>query len=411
MKLRHYTKEVNKIKTTAVPLLLTLVNGTAPVTSLRDYVSDKEAQKLKEFRPQLQNYDRRQHTPLTLYINLMLDDTASKWTVDALAQIRSQQQWVQVVVKGINILGLRSFSVLKKLQSNLDAVLSPVIDHVYLTETCLRELGNITAALHSFSLWVSCEATSSQLHTPQLPTIPGNCRALILATQQRSLADKLFELTVKSQSLRAFCILRQRNEISNFLCKALGSFLLSVSASLEYIQLRRWSLLSTDLDSLVQCSKLRVISITEDCEKAAISNSLINTPSDIFAGLSQLPHLEFFQWSESINLTTAALLSLHHLLCNSVTTLQHFHVCLKLLLVSTTDLETESYSLLSDVLLPLLEGKEGDESCTTYIFPFENSIVLEWLSMLRPEVCFRLCKDIECVTQLHRAATVYDHLY
>lgn len=373
------------------------------MTSLRDYVSDKEAQTLKVFRPQLKS--QQQH-PITLYINLMLDDTSSKQTVAMLAKICSQQRWVKVVVKRINILGLSS-NVLKKLQQNLDALLSPVIDHVYFTGTCLRELGNITALSPSLSLWVSCDASS------QLPTISGNCVSVLLATQLRShqLAVRLSELSLQSLALRAFCILRQKNEISEDLCKALGSFLLSVSASLEYIQLRRWSLLSTDLDSLVQCSKLRVISVTEDCEKASISNSPIRSPSDIFLALSQLPHLEFFQWSESINLTTAALLSLHHLLCKSVKSLQHFHVCLKLLLLSTTDLETESYFLLSDVLLPLLKGKQGDESCTTYMFPFENTTVLEWLHMLRPEVCFRLCKEVECVIQLHEAATVYDHLY
>lgn len=381
------------------------MNGTDPVTSLRDYVSDKEAQTLKVFRPQLKS---QQHPPVKLYINLMLDDTTSKQTVAMLARICSQQQWVQVVVKRINMLGLSS-NILKKIQPNLDALLSPMTDHVYLTETCLRELGNITAASPSFSLWVSCNTTLSS----QLPVISGNCVSFLLATQERTqqLAVRLSELSVQSLALRAFCILRQRNEISEDLCKALGSFLLSVSTSLEYIQLRRWSLLSTDLESLVQCSKLRVISITEDCEKVSSSNSSIHSPSDIFLALSQLPNLEFFQWSESINLTTAALLSLHHLLCNSVRSLQHFHVCLKLLLVSTTDLEAESYFVLSDVLLPLLKGKEGDESCTTYMFPFENTRVLGWLCMLRPEVCFRLCKEVECVIQLHESATVYDHLY
>lgn len=302
---------------------------------------------------------------------------------------------------------------MKKLRLNLGALLSSVTDHMYLTDVCFRELTeieNVTTALHSFSLWVSCDITLPL----KLPTIPSNCTGFLLATRENShrLATKLSDLSLERRTLQALCLLlwRQRIEMSDGLCGALGSLLLSVSSSLEYLQLRCWSLISTDLESLLQCSKLRVLSVTEECVKSHF-NRPRHSASEIFTAISQLPHLEFFQWSESINLTTAALLSLHHLLCDSVRSLQHFHVSLIHLLLSTMDLENKSYSPLIDVLLPLLRGKEGNESCTTYIFPFENDIVLQWLSVLRPEVCFRLGNQVECVSELHRAATVYDHLY
>ena len=347
--------------------------------------------------------------PLILYLNLMLGSNTSKQNIAALVEVCSQHQWVQVNFKGINIFSLSS----KALQIlPLHRLLSPVTEHLYLSESCSRELaqlGGFTNITAPCALWVSCDVVVQA----QLPRIPSNCTALLLANQQRShnLAMQLSLLSAaRPQELGAFCLLRQRVEHSDVLRKGLGALLVSISDTLEYLQLNRWRFTMTDLESVLQCSRLRALCITEECRDSA-PHLPLHSASDIFVSISKLPHLEFFQWSESINLTTAGLLSLYHLLCNSVTALQHFHVCFPLLLLSTTDLENESYSPLGSVLLPLLQGKKGDESCTTFMFSFDNEAVKKWLLVLRPTVCFRLGKPVECVTELRKTATVYDHMF
>ena len=387
----------------AVPLLLNLVNGRVPVIHLCDYVNDREAEILGLSRPQL---SRPQlscsplQPPVSLHVNLMLDDTATKPTIDALVEICSHRQWVEVKLKGLNILGLNP-AVLKKFQLNFNALMSPIIDHVYLTGACFRELKEIQSI--SSTLWVSCDAS--------LPTIPGNCINILLASHEgnNQLTKTLHELSTEPQCLQAFCIMQQGLELTDALSAALSIFLQTVSGSLEYLQLQRWSFTSTDLKSLLQCTKLRVLSITEECLPTFTLPK--RRASDIFTAISELPYLEFFQWSESLNLVTADLLSLRHLLRDSLRSLNHFHIGILWLHLSTTDLENESYSPLGEVLLPLLSGKEGSDMCSTYRFSLTNDRILEWLSVLRPQVCFRVGWKVKEVTELHKAATVYDHLY
>ena len=382
----------------AVPLLLNLVNGRVPVTHLRDYVNDREAETLGLSRPQLSCSPLQ--PPVSLHVNIMLDDTTTKRTIDALVEICSHRQWVEVKLKGLNILGLSS-RVLKKFQLNFYSLISPITDHVYLTGACFRELKEIQSV--PSTLWVACDAP--------LLTIPCNCTNFLLASREgnNQVAKILHKLSAEPPCLRAFCILQQGMDLTGALSDALGTFLLTVSGSLEYLQLQRWSFSSTDLKSLLECTKLRVLSITEDCVPTFALHK--HSAGDIFTAISQLPHLEFFQWSENLNLTTVGLLSLHHILRESLRFLRHFHIGISWLHLSTTDLGNESYSPLEDVLLPLMNGKEGSDACTTYRFPFTHDRILEWLSVLRPRVCFRLGVKVNEVTQLHEAATVYDHLY
>ena len=382
----------------AVPLLVNLVNGRVPVTHLRDYVNDREAETLGLSRPQLTCNPLQ--SPASLHVNIMLDDTATKRTIDDLIEICSHRQWVEVKLKGLNILGLRS-TVLKKFKLNFNALISPITDHVYLTGTCFRELKEIQNV--SSTLWMSCDA--DQL------TIPSNCMNFLLASRGANdqFVRVVHELSAEPPCLRAFCLLHQGMDLSGALSVALSTFLQTVSGSLEYLQLQCWSFFSTDLKSLLQCTNLRVLSITKDC--VPMFTMPKHSAADIFTAISQLPHLEFFHWSESLNLTTVGLLSLHRSLRESLGLLRHFHIGQFWLQLSTTDLRNESYSPLKKVLLPLLSGKEGSDACTTYRFTFAHDRILEWLSVLRPQVCFRLGVEVEGVTQLHEAATVYDHLY
>ena len=362
-------------------------------------------------RPHLEIYTPQLTAPLALYINLLLDDTTTKQTIHALTEICSQHRWIMVTLKGINLLGVNSTS-LEKFHLVVDTLISPRTEHVYLTETCCRDLkGWQGASGNDLSLWLSREAS-----LPPTPCIiPVNCRDLLISTPEhsRQLVMTLSVLTTEQRSLRSFCLLRQSMDISDTLSTTLGVFLVSVSGSLEYLQLRRWSFTATDLNTLYQCSKLRVISVTEDCG-SSVFNSPKHSVSDILTVISQLPHLEFMHWSENLNLPTAGLLGLYRLLTDSFKSLRHFHIYFTSLLLSTTDLENESYFVLKqNLLVPLLSGLEGSEPFTTFMFVFEKiqDSLSKFLSLQRPDVCFKLSQQVSHAIELHEAVSVYDNLH
>lgn len=398
-----------------VSLLLNLVNGKVPVTHYSDYMTPKEAQTFGVYRPKLEHSYSSSNHPLVLYVNIMLDASVSKQEIATLVEVCSQRQWVQVNIRGLTLLGVSP----RALDTPpFHTVLNhTTLEHIYFTEDSCEELVHMWsfATMTSLpSLWLSCEPHSTPSYhsiIPLLTRIP-RIGSFLLATSQRAseLGAKLSKLAGQFLTIQAFCLLRQEVVLPRDLRQGLATFLLSISEQLEYLQLRRWSLTSTDLDSLLRCSNLRVLCVTEECGET-VPHIPIHSASDIFVALSQLTFLEFFQWSENINMTTSGLLSLYNLLTLSLHSLRHFHMHLPFLLLSTTDLQNEEYSVLGYVLLPLLTGKTGDESCTTYRFYLDNEVVNEWLVILRSEVCFRLCKQVECVTELHQAATLGSYVY
>ena len=345
---------------------------------------------------------------------MVLGEGVTRQEVATLAEVCSQQHLVQVRISRLTVLGL-SHRVLNT--PTLHSLIScSTLNHIYVTESCFEQLfSTLNEATTSSlpSLWFSCEFQSTLNH-PIIPVFSRMPRmeSLLLATSQRAsiLGAKLLKLATQFLMIRSFCLLRQEALIHKDLRHSLAAFLKSVSETLEYLQLRRWSLTSTDLDSVLQCSNLRVLCVTEECGDIVPHYPLLSV-ADIFIALSQLPALEFFQWSENINMSTAGLLSLHNLLTLSLQSLKHFHISLSFILLSTTDLHNEEYCILRTILEPLLTGKTGDESCTTYRFPFNNEAVEEWLCHLRPAVCFRLGRQAECVTQLHQSATMGSYVY
>ena len=398
-----------------VSLLLNLVSGKVPGIHGRDYITAQEAHILGLYRPDLRSFTSVDHRPLVMYISLMLTSKTSKRDMANLEKVLSQTQWVQVKIKGLTLLGLSS-----KVLSNfpVNVVSSATVCHMYLSELCcdqLSEMWDLTTMPLLHSLWVSNEQSHIHHHPmisilAKLPKL--GSLSLLMATSQRAneLGSKLSKLAGQMLSIKAFCLLRQDVAHTSDLCQALDAFLWSTSEKLEYLQLWRWSLSAINLDSILHCCNLRVLCVTEestDCGSRHVYHSI----SDILAAITQLTYLEFFQWSENINMTTAGLLTLHGFLSTSAGCLKHFHVHLPYLLLSTVDLASEKFSVLSGILLPLLDGKVGNEVCSTYLFNFDNEVFQNWLQILRPDVCFRLNRDIGSVKELHQAATFGNHVY
>lgn len=341
-----------------------LVQGNVPGIHHRDYLSDSDAKRLGVSRPHLKTCKSNTREPLTLCVNILLNDTTSKRTIETLTEICSQHQWVDVKLKGVNLLGLNS-AVLKKFHLAFNTLISPITDCVYSTKSCFRYL------------------------------------LLYSAEQSENLAATLSQLIIEPCRLRAFCLLQTNADISDVLSSSLSTFLVHSCEYLEYLQLQYWSLTLISLDALLQCSRLRVISISEAWRLSKLFRSR-HSVEDVLTAVSQLPHLEFFQWCETINFTTAGLLCLHNLLNDSFKSLQHFHINFMYVLLSTTDLVNITFSVLSDILIPLLNGKEGSEEVTTFRFAFEGivDILLDWLFKLRSNVCFKLGQQVSHATEL-----------
>ena len=331
-----------------------LAEGDFPGIHHRDYISDNDAKKLRVSRPHLKTCKSNTRKRLILCVNILLKDTTSKKTIETLSRIFSQCQWVDVRLKGVYLLRLNS-AVLQKFHLAFKALITPITE---LNESRFRYL---------------------VLYT--------------LSEQSESIAATLSQLTIEPCRLRVFCCLLQRNaDISKVVVSALSSFLIHSCEHLEYLQIQYWSLTLISLDALLQCSKLRVISIGEAKGEQSKQFMSRHSVEDVFTAVSQLHHLEYFQWSENINLTTAGLLCLHNLLSSSFKTLQHFHINFMYVLLSTTDLMNKTFSVLSDILVPLLNGKQGSEEVTTFRFSFEGIVdtLLDWLFRLRSNICFKL---------------------
>ena len=387
-----------------------LVQGSVPVTHPTDYVNEGDAKKLKVSRPSLKAV--RSNPNLTLCVNVLLDGTTSKQTIKMLTEICSQHHYIKVMVKGINLFGLNPVAA-KLLQKHFSAFISPTTDHIYVSESCFQYLSKwkeicAVASDDSLSLWFYRDIKRSQY----IPILPALCRNLLLHvcthTPTDILSHTLAQLTEEPCRLQSFCLIQSNAVSSRILSSALSAFLAGTCECLEYLQLQSWRFTFIPLDSIVQCSKLRVLCITQTQADfrgnvtAVGSFRPINSVENVLEAVSQLPYLEFFQWSEVLNFTTTGLLCLCNVLTDSFSSLHHFHLCFNYMLLSTTDLENETFSVLNTVLLPLLSGKEGSEEVTTFRYALDGivDVVLDWLVTVRPGVCFKFDTQLPWATQL-----------
>ena len=305
-----------------------------------------------------------------------------------MGEICSHCQWVEVRLKGVNVLGLNWAGVSEE---DWKSLMRHVTGSFHIRDLSGRfNTGSLTLIMAS----------------GDVNKLPLDCRDLLLLSpiskSSELLAAELSLLASQHQSLRSFCL--HSEHCSTTVVDSLCLLLESVSSSLQFLQIQPLNFTSIHLHCLQECSKLQVLSVTG----SDVSGSVKHSVQDILTAVSQLPLLEFFRWSEGLNLTTNSLFSLHCLLRTHFSKLCHFHVSFSSVLLSTTDLENDNYSVLRNVLCPLVGLKEGTEAVTTYIFPFDGvrDVLLDWLLSVRPQVCFKLGKYVSEPNELRRALCV-----
>ncbi len=364
---------MSRLSVHAGTALLRLARGEFPGRHASDYVSASDAFKFGRSA-------QRPVLPLNssgLHINLYVDLTVnSLHYLEACSEAILHPTWFKIVVKGLRPAGM-----------NLRALIE-----------CISALGCSpvpTLLLHgSVSLHdIQAQVSLCRMLQPSNLLLLGCCRVapfLQVINHVDSLvleSSALYELQVRCQ-VKALTAVTDVTSSRSQLAKCL----FALRERLQYLSLESSPLTGLPLASLSMCQNLRVLSTVSIDDHGSTFSGHMQIPLDIFQALSHLVHLEYFEWAEPVNLRTTDLLALHSLLLDSLPCLNHFHMGLRFLLLSTTDLEDENFALLLPVLLTLLKGKVGDESCTTFKFSFENELVLEWLNSLRPAVCFRIAK-------------------
>lgn len=170
---------------------------------------------------------------------------------------------------------------------------------------------------------------------------------------------------------------------------AFYKFLCSNAEYLEFIQLRQ-RLTSVPLQSLQKCTNLQVLSVTSlkiTSPYRAKDQGPISA-AQVFLTLQHLQCLEYFEWSEMLNIFTKDVLALYDLLSNHIPKLLHWHWKLCHLVLFTTDLENTMFEPLNSILRILLAEKTATSWCETYKFALDNHHIIHWLESIRPQVSF-----------------------
>ena len=379
----------------SVTSLQRLVAGEFPGTHASDYLHSKDKMALKIFRPRLPppcpNLKQ-----VRLLLNLSLD------RISSLEQFTKEHcsSHFKVVITGLDLLPLCHKSMLTHHLKNLRLCNSSLL-HIKLDPS----LVNAESISFLPSLPSSCVLsfiTPSELEEESkyasifahLFSSISVINAFFTNTSDERVFNAL--LSVSHCRVRALGIIQptlSRNESLTNL--TLVKFLEQNSGTIEYIQLRPYFLTTvlTPLLTELNCCNLRVLSI-DSCGQSSREKDF-HLGEDIFNALSELSNLEFFEWAEVVNLRTTDIMALYHLLSNFLPKLQHWHMYLNRLLLSTTDLDNECFSDLLPLLRPLLVGKVGDESCSTYMFYFNHAVFVNWLQTLR-SICTKIGTHRDC---------------
>lgn len=233
------------------------------------------------------------------------------------------------------------------------------------------------------TLWLNMEYTLSQnLYQVFLSRVLNHSNSIRLVVTHLD-ANFLAAIIFKNYRVTCFTLLncQYKQTIEDAKGSMFTDFLSHNAHTLEYIELQH-RLTSLPLESLQKCTNLRVLVMT------AVSTVSSHRPvgaAQIFLAIKHLNSLEYFEWSESLNIITKDVLDLYNLLSNYLPNLLHWHWKLCHLLLFTTDLGNLAFEPL---LSMLLAGKNASLWCETFKFTLDNCHFKHWLETIRPQVCF-----------------------
>lgn len=370
--------------------------GEFPGTHASDYLHSKDKKALCITRPHLPPRCPGSHK-VKIHLNLSLCKMS---TLECFSNEHCTGGHFEVVITGLDLLSLRHKSMLSNHLKNLQ-LCNLMLVHFKVNPSIIddRSLPLLPYLPPScvLSFIVLSELCEERLCVNVLTHLLRNV-SILRGFFTNTSDDRVFNalLSVGHCQVKALGIVQptlSRNEAQTNL--SLVKFLQHNSKVIEYIQLRPFFLTTVLMPLLTQlsCSNLRVLSV-DSCGQSSRERQFY-LGEEIFPALGQLCNLEYFEWAEVFNLRTVDILALYRLLSNSLPNLQHWHMYLNRLLLSTTDLDNTIYVDLLPMLAPMLKGKVGDESCTTYKFPLSHAAFVGWLQSLR-NICFKTGTHRDC---------------
>lgn len=366
-----------------------LVAGEFPGKHTSDYLLSKDKKALKVVRTRLPPpHSNSGHVKLLLSLGLCRMSSLEWFTNQHCTS------HFKVVITGLDLLLLRQKSMLtfqlKNLQLCNSSLLHIKFDPSLVNAESMTLLPKLSPSC-VLSFIVPSELEAEQKYAKIFAHLLKST-SVINAFFTNTSDERVFNalLSVDHCRVRALGIIQpilSRNESQNNV--AMVKFLQHNSSNIEYIQLRPHFLTTvlTPLLAGLKCSNLRVLSI-DSCGQSSREKDF-RSGADIFNALCELDNLEYFEWAEVVNLRTNDIMALYNVLTNFFPKLQHWHMYLNRILLSTTDLNNECFSDLLPLLGPMLKGKVGDESCTTYMFFLSHATFMSWIQSLR-SVCIKV---------------------
>ncbi len=353
-----------------------LAKGEFPGRHASDYISTRDAAKVGRSSQRPRIPPNTTHHCIKLFVDLVIDSLPC---LEALTLAISHSTWFQIVVKGVRPTELNLNTVVRAVH----ALNCTEVDTLLLCGSVCRDD-------------IQSQVSLCKLLQPSNLGLIGCCRVAPLLQAVNHLnslilvSSAIYELTQTRCRIRALTAVTDVSSSQHHL----ATCLLNLRQWLQYLSLQSSKLTDMPLEAVAKCRNLKVVSFVQSPREdyGTTFSGPMQMASNVFEALSHLTQLEYFEWAQTINLRTVDLLALHKLLLDSLPCLNHWHMGLSFLLLSTTDLDGDTFAPLSPLLLALLKDKVGDESCTTYRFGLENRVVYSWLDSLRPSVCFRIAK-------------------
>lgn len=371
--------------------LCKLIGGEFPVKHYSDYIGPADKKAFPFSKPSLSpNISRR----ILLKVNIMI---GSQDVVSALHRSTSNSLHFEVIYSGI---GFSSLLAPRKVLKAMNSCFSQLHLDTIVVPSGIIEVAEKMKLLYlttSGTLWLNIDVALSQslyevffsrvLNHSSTVTI-GSIGLVVTHLDTNFLAA----IISKKYQINSFTLLNHqyKQSIEDARDK-FNEFLNSNAHCLEYIELHH-HMTPVSLESLQKCANLRVLMI------AAVSpvshHKRPVSAAQIFLTIKHLHSLEYFEWSESLNIITKDVLDLYNLLSNYLPRLLHWHWKLCHLLLFTTDLGNSAFEPLEAILSILLAGKNVSSWCETFKFTLDNCHFQHWLETIRPQVCFRTVSAI-----------------
>jgi hypothetical protein len=354
----------------AVSSLCKLIGGNYPVKHFSDYIGSSDRKAFPVAKPSLPLDTTRR---VQLKINVTI---GRKEMLMALQEVVKSSLHFEVVFSGM---GFTSSFVPRSCFSELclDEI---TVNSGFIKSSEGKKLMHLTP---NGTLAINVDsAISEDSYRWFLSQILGHRRTatpigVVVSDLDANLSAALFSLKIQTSS---FIFLSSQASKHADLRDLLERFFDSNSEVFEYIQLQNAPVVP--LDSLQRCSNLRVLNLATSSPKVRVS------ATQLFLALQHLHCLEYFEWSQSLNILTKDILAQYNLLSKYLPNLVHWHWRLGYLLLFISDLDKPEFEPLEPILSILLEGKMATISCETYKFALDNRHFKHWLRLVRPQVCF-----------------------